>query len=146
MSHIATVEIVVSSLDDLDAACNRLGLKLNRGQKTYKWYGRSVGDSPLPEGMTVADLGKCEHAICIPGNETAYEIGVVRRQDGNYTLAWDYWEGGFGLQEIAGENCNALKQAYAIEAAKRTALQQGFGVNEVAQQDGSIKLQLTGGY
>jgi len=131
----------------LDAACQRLGLRLNRGQTTYKWWGESAGDTPLPEGMTVDDLGKCSHAICIPGNKDAYEIGVVKRPNGQgFTLAWDYFQGGYGLQDVCGSDCNNLKQAYAVEAAKRTAQLEGFTVQEFANQDGSVRLQLTGGF
>ena len=67
MSHVATINIEVKDLDALGIAAGRIGLELVRGQKEYRWYGQSVGDYPLPAGLTEADLGVCEHAIRIAG-------------------------------------------------------------------------------
>lgn len=153
MSHVATVELHITSLDDLKAACERLGLEFVAGQTEYNWYGTSVGDYPLPEGFAVEDLGKCEHAIRVRAadaekcreqyNHMPYEIGVVKRRDGKpgYSLLWDFYCGGFGLQDFVGEGCNKLKQAYAIAAATRAARQQGFRVTETQGQDGKVRLQ-----
>ena len=152
MSHVAQVDVKIQSLDDLRAACKRIGLEFVEGQQTYRWYGRSVGDYPLPDGFTADDLGKCEHAIRLPHGHASlrsddrgaytYEIGVVRNKDGRpgWSLLWDFFSGGFGLQEVVGENCNALKQAYAICAGKRAAQMKGFAVQEVKQANGSVKL------
>ena len=148
MSHVATVEIEVRDLDALDAACRRLGLELVRGQQTYRWYGKHVGDFPLPAGFAEADLGKCDHAIRVPhavvteGGEPPYEVGVVRRRDGRpgFVLHWDFFAGGFGLQKHVGNDCALLKQAYATVMAKRTATQQGFQVSEQRLPNGTVRL------
>lgn len=158
ISHVATVALDIKSLDDLDAACKRLGLELVRGQQTYHWYGRSVGDYPLPEGFTADDLGKCSHAIRIPASKAAqavapyvadwgtdakpYEIGVVARRDGKpgFSLMWDFFEGGFGLENIVGKDCQNLRQAYAICAATRAARMQGMSVTEQKMADGRVRL------
>jgi hypothetical protein len=148
MSHVATIEIEIRDLDALDAAARSLGLELVRGQTTYKWYGRHVGDYPLPAGFTREDLGRCDHAIRVPGNNQAYEIGVVKRRDGRpgYVLLWDFWRGGYGLVEKVGENANRLKQAYAIEAAKRAAWRAGHRVlGEIRKADGTIVLRIAPG-
>jgi hypothetical protein len=141
MSHVATVELEVKDLDALERACKRLGLVLRLGQQTYKWWGTHVGDYPLPEGFTEEDLGKCEHAIADPNNRHAYEIGLVKRRDGKpgYTLLWDFFGGGQGLQEKVGENCKALRQAYAIEVARKSMQAKGYQLREVVQ-DKRIKL------
>lgn len=145
MSHVATVDVRITSLDDLRAACQRLGLEFMEGQQTYRWYGRHVGDYPLPAGFTAADLGKCEHAIRVPGSAEAYEVGVVRCRDGKpgYMLVWDFWNGGIGLQDKVGEDCGLLRQSYATVAAVRTARQQGFHVQERKLASGEIKLVLS---
>jgi len=157
MSHIAQVDVQIMDLDALDAACRRLGLELVRGQQTYEWYGRSVGDYPLPAGFRVDELGTCDHAIRLTAessdqrsdwNKTrgaAYEIGVCRRRDGKpgYALLWDFYAGGYGLREHVGNDCNKLRQMYALEAAKRHAIRSGFRVQEHAQSDGKFKLVLT---
>lgn len=143
MSHIATVECEIKDLDALERACVRLGLELRRNQKTYRWFGVSVGDEPLPEGLTAADLGHCEHAIGIPGDHEQdesrrpYEVGVCRRPVGpngvrpaGYVLHFDGWLGGFGLVNRIGEQCHTLKQNYQLEVAKRQMQLKGYRVQE----------------
>lgn len=157
MSHVALVDLEITDLDDLAAAAKAIGLEFVPGQQTYRWYGQHVGDYPLPPGFQEDDLGKCEHALRIPQPRAmeiaakydglrAFEIGVCRRRDGKpgWTLIWDFIANGFGLVEVAGENLGRLKQAYAIQAARRTAIQQGFSVsNIITQPDGSQRLVLT---
>lgn len=145
MSHVATVDVQVTNLEDLRAACQRLGLEFAEGQTTYRWYGTHVGDYPLPAGFSAADLGSCEHAIRVPGNLEAYEVGVVRRRDGKpgWQLMWDFYLGGFGLEQHVGTDCGLLRQSYATVAATRAARQQGFTVQERKLASGEIKLVLS---
>lgn len=149
MSHVATIDIEVTNLELLAEACRRIGLELKIDAKTYRWYGRHVGDYPLPEGFTAEDLGQCDHCIALVADtkqqlqrRNTYEIGVCRRRDGRpgYTLLWDFWEQGHGLTEIVGEQAGKLKQAYAITVAKHEALKKGFRVHEQQRADGSIEL------
>ena len=118
MSHVAIVDIEIKDFEALARACETLGLRFNEGQKNYKWYGRSTG--AIPPGFKASDLGKCEHAISIPGNSRAYEIGVCKSRDGtdSHMLMWDFWSGGFGLQELVGNNCDKLNHEYAKEVAR----------------------------
>lgn len=148
MSHIATIELKVKDLVALKTAAKSLGLEFKEGQRTYRWYGTSVGDYPLPEGFSKDDLGKCDHVISVPGNDRAYEIGVVKSKTSpaEWVLLWDFWQGGFGLQEKVGENANKLKQAYAVEAAKRAAQRAGHRfLGQTQKADGSITLRISPG-
>lgn len=170
MSHVATIDVEIRSLEDLRAACKRLGLEFVEGQETYRWYGRHVGDYPLPKGFEISDLGKCKHAIRIPlsteGADLAYEIGVAARRDGGngYVLLWDFFNSGKriwknypdgtpselrqdsaynegpGLNQYIGQGGGKLKQAYGTVTATRAARQQGLQVREVAGPNGSIRL------
>ena len=145
MSHIAEVNLLVQDLNALQRACHRLGLELVRGQQTYRWYGMSVGDHPLPTGFAKDDLGTCEHAIRIPGNDHAYEIGIVTRRDGKpgYVLLWDFYRGGFGLVDHVGEHAERLQQVYALEVTLGTIEQMNHCVIDQYQlPDGSIELVL----
>jgi len=126
MSHVARIELEINDLETLKSACSRLGLKFIENQKTYKWYGTLVGDSPLPEGITVSDLGKCDHAIRVPGAQ--YEIGVVKKES-RLILLWDFWHRG-GLEEKLGKNAGKLKQAYTAERVRKEARQKGYKVLE----------------
>jgi hypothetical protein len=136
MSHVAKIELEIKDLDALAKAAASLGLELVRGQKNYRWYGRHVGDYPLPQGFTREDLGSCEHAIRVPGSDRAYEIGVVQRRDGKagYTLLWDFWQGGYGLQAKVGSDGQKLRQAYTTEAAVANYTRKGFRVQRTTKE------------
>jgi len=137
MSHISKIELEIQSLEDLKLACKRLGFTFIDNQKTYSWYGRWVGDSPLPEGINKDDLGKCDHVISIP--ECTYEIGVVKRGS-IFTLLWDSWHSG-GLEQKIGKDAGILKQAYTIERIKRDAKRKRYQVSEI-KKDQSVRLVL----
>jgi hypothetical protein len=143
MSHVSTFELEVNDLDALDSACKQLGLELVRGQKQYRWYGRSVGDYPLPAGFTEQDLGKCDHAIRIPGNPNAYEIGVVKNRNGRgYQLLWDFWQGGYGMQAKVGKDGEKLKQQYEVQHGVRHWQRKGYRVMTTTQANGHIQLRV----
>mgnify|MGYP000847499489 FL=1 len=137
MSHIAKIELEILSLEDLKSACKILGFNFIESQKTYQWYGRWVGDSPLPEGIALEDLGKCDHAIRI--QDCAYEIGIVKRGS-KYILLWDSWHTG-GLEQKIGKDAGILKQAYTIERIKREAKRNKYQVREI-RNDQSVRLVL----
>ena len=138
MSHISKIELVIHSLEDLKDACKKLGYQFMENQKTFKWYGRWVGDTPLPEGIEIEDLGKCEHAIGVPGCK--YEIGIVKR-DNHYRLLWDYYHEG-GLTQVIGNNAGKLKQAYTISRVRREARRKGYRIREKVMGQG-VRLVLT---
>ncbi len=137
MSHISKIELEIQSLEDLKSACKRLGFTFIENQNTYQWYGRWVGDSTLPEGINIDDLGKCDHAIKVP--ECAYEIGVVKRGS-KYILLWDSWHTG-GLEKRIGKDAGILRQAYTIERIIRDARLKRYQVKEI-KQDQSVRLVL----
>lgn len=144
MSHVVSIKTKIQDLDALDAACAELGLELVRGQQTYKWYGTWVGDHPLPEGFTEESLGKCSHAIRIPGNPQAYEIGVV--QDPNdpeaHLLLWDFWRGGYGLERVAGKDCRNLVQEYVF-AVTEQQMGHEWSIARETTPEGEMLLTLT---
>jgi len=137
LSHVSKIEIEIQSLEVLKDACNRLGLRFKENQKTYRWFGKYMGDYPLPEGMTPDDLGKCDHAIEVPGCD--YDIGVLKR-DGQYRLFWDFWTSG-GLEAKLGKDAGKLKQAYAVSRIKQEARIKRYRVVEKPIQNG-IRLRL----
>ena len=133
MSHVATIKAEIKSLESLKTACERLGLTFIENQKTYTWYGHHVGDYPVPEGMQISDMGKCLHAIKVPG--ARYEVGVIKdpMNDKSYSLIWDFWDR--KLPEKLGKDAWKLTQAYNIEHAKYTAKLQGKKVREKVMDD-----------
>ena len=141
MSHVAKIDVVIKDLEALQAACEALGLEFVQGQKTFKWYGRwvndySAEDAAYHSGIKPEDYGKCEHAIRIPGNSSAYEIGVVRNPNGEgYSLVYDFYNGGFGMSDkVGGKKCEKLVGEYgkgvARNQAKSMAKKYGYGWTE----------------
>jgi hypothetical protein len=154
MSHIESVSVVITDIKALEAACTRLGVELVKGKTSYNWFGRSVGDYPIPAGFKAEDLGKCDHVIRVPG--VNYEVGVVpaRNADGTpakgYTLLYDFWSGGAGhdggkLKQKFGAGLTKLVDAYSLEALKAKARQQGYLTREVVRPDGKINLHVAVG-
>jgi hypothetical protein len=145
MSHITTIKTEIRDLDALRSACTECGAVFVEGQTTYQWFGESVGDYPLPEGITKEKLGHCSHAIRVPGVE--YEIGVVQKPNGHWTLAYDFWGPGQGLLQKFGEGCQRLLQLYAVHKTIHEARKKGYTAQRQQLKDGSVKLVLlaTGG-
>jgi hypothetical protein len=143
MSHMATISLTVTDLEALDEACKMLGLELARGVKQYKWYGRFMGDSPLPEGIAVEELGHCDHVIRIPGNSQAYQVGVTRSKTNpkEFILLYDWWMNGYGLVDKIGKDAGLLKQSYAIARAKKHLIKQGKKVKITKKANGNLELR-----
>ncbi len=140
------VELQVKDLEALRLAAADCGLEFREDQRTHRWFGQYMYDSPLPAGVTKEQLGTCDHALSVAGNPDAYEIGVAKTvgEDGSesYTLRYDFWERGYGLEECVGAGCTKLLQRYGYHAAVRQAASLGWSVaSEDVQQDGSIRLQ-----
>lgn len=138
MSHIARIELEINDLQTLKRACEKLGLQFIENQTTYKWYGSWVGDTPLPDGITIQDLGKCDHAVKVPG--ASYEIGVVRKES-KYILLWDFYRPG-GLERKLGRNAGRLKQSYTLERVRKEARLKGLRLCEKKMEKG-IRMVLT---
>lgn len=145
MSHVTNINLEIKDLGALRDACAALGLEFREGQTTYRWFGEHVGDYPLPKGFKASDLGKCDHAIALPNNKNAYEVGVVRARDGSdgYVLQWDFWSGGYGLQAAIGNDANKLRQEYAVAVAASKARAKGFRVQRTTNDVGNIILRAT---
>lgn len=136
MSHLAKIEIEIKDLSALKTAVQKLGYEFREDQQTYAWYGRWVGDTPLPDGVSQDELGKCSHAIRVPGCK--YEIGVVQKGAG-YILLWDYWHAG-GLSQ---KNVGLLKQAYSLERIRREARLKHYKFREKLLPNNTIQVVLT---
>ena len=121
MSHISKIELEVKDLAVLSQACARLGLTLIRGQKEFKWYGKSA---------------PCEHAIKVP--EANYEIGVVKEKH-RYELNCDFYDG--NIQKAVGRQAGLLKQAYAVAKTKIEARRKGYCVLE-KNTDTGVRLHI----
>lgn len=142
MSHIVQVSLEINDLLALMTAAEMCGMTMKK-KSSYRWWGYSVGDFPLPEGFTEKDLGKCDYALTVKDNPDAYEVGVVPRRDGKpgYALLFDFYNGGLGLVDKIGENASNLKREYALAVAAKEMRRNGFRVSRsVDQKTGKPKL------
>jgi hypothetical protein len=150
MSHVSSVELEVKDLDALERAVQSCGLELVRGQTSIRWYGRHVNDyhgadAAHKHGISPSEYGKCAHAIRIPNNKEAYEIGVRDKGDGTYQLYYDFWGPGGAIVKLVGKGCEKLKQHYAKAVAIQTLQKKGFTIkNEEDLASGSLKVTLQG--
>lgn len=140
MSHIVAIDFQCKSLDAVRATCDRLGFTFCEGQTSYKWWGRWEGDSPLLARIRLEDLGKCDHAIRVPGSR--YEVGIVKMEDGSYDLRWDYIHGPL-CNAMGGPSADKFRQAYQIEVARIEARRKGARFQEFRLPDGTVKLRIT---
>lgn len=141
-SHVVTIKTELTDLAAIKTACTRMGWQFKANQRTYRWYGHLVGDyhgadNAAANGIKAEDLGKCDHAISVPGAN--YEIGLVVRGK-KIIPVWDFWGPG-GLSKVRSENGMAgFVAAYAIEKCKAEARRMGKAITENKLPNGSVQL------
>ncbi len=148
MSHIVEQPCTITSLDALAAVCSRLGLEFRWNKTELAWWGHFVGDSAGIPHRDPSTYGTCLHAIGRMGKTPQsgscgeWEIGVVRRADGNgYTLVYDqYGTPGRNLEAAAGQNLTKLIDEYNIEVSTRQLRRQGYTVNRRTLPNGQTRL------
>lgn len=159
MSHVVTVETRFTDLAALRAAFERIGGQWMEGQKSYRWYGNWMDDSPVPDdlfspeetarvrGLSRAErseimrkaLGKCDHAVRFPG--ASYEVGIVSKADGSYGIRWDFWGSGGLLPKMGDQKASKLVQAYGVEKSRATVKRMGHVVvREQVLANGTVRL------
>jgi hypothetical protein len=120
MSHIVQIKTEVKDAAAVAAACRRLGLKAPAHAK-YRVF------AVEREGLGVELPGWQYPVVC------NLETGAVD---------YDNYNGSWGKQE----ELDKFLQAYAVEKAIYEAQKGGYSVYEEMLTDGSIKLNLTGGF
>ncbi len=145
MSHITPMELEVWDPMDLEAGAQELdpGAKIVNKQ-TYNWYGRRVGDFPLPEGMTEDQLGKCDLALTFSSGATArgYEVGLLKQRNGSYKLVWDFYDWKL-MNLLGGQNAGLLKQAYTKHRILKNAEKMRRKAQVKKLENGTLEITLT---
>ncbi len=156
--HVVSVRVQLNDLGALNLACKRLGWKLNIGATSYRWYGRWVGDSPLPEHLLTPNqlaqvkamprneqsefmnnfLAGCDHSISIPNSR--YEVGIRLTPGGHAHLLWDWYDP--KMFDHMGTTGEPLLHAYAVERAKQEAALNGHYCTEHQLSDGTTQLRI----
>jgi len=129
MSHVVKGKMSVLDLGVLRDSVIMIGLEFKQDQKTFRSY--YPGE-------------KCLHAIAVPNNRQAYEIGVRLDPETNnqgYALHYDPMCGGYGLEDVAGRGLERLKQEYTAQVATRQWANEGLEMTRHVDADGRIHLQ-----
>ena len=94
-----------------------------------------------------ANMGPADMVIKL--NNSRYDVGLYRTEDGTFESRCDFWSGDIekqlGVTPGADDNHQQAKlgkfyRSYAAHAASRAAIQKGYQVNRVDNADGSIRL------
>lgn len=101
MSHITKIEAVeIWDLITFRRMCVRMGWKVKK-QSTFKSYKTETCDLAVDVGAE-------------------YEVGLIKKEDGQVDVFWDRWATG-GLRSILGENGGILKQQYDVTSVINNA-------------------------
>ncbi len=177
MSHVIDVDCEITNLMALKWAaesCGPLemevqkGLVLGQDGKLYDeqgklftgkgttryrtWiddHGGLVGDWPVPEGMQASEVGNNAVAVIrIKDDTQAYEIGVIPKADGTYSLCHDFFGNGRKIEQYVGQTQTTGKKVvsayerismyYQAQCAKYNCFQNGVDIEFHEQADGSI--------
>ena len=139
MSHVETTGTKFMDLTCLERAAELLGLKLIRGQKTWRWYGRWMNDydasnAAYKNGISHEDYGKCEHAIVDPDNPGGYEIGIYKHPDGEGWLpVWDNYNTPTIHKKAGGHE---LDKMYRLAGYESLANENGYDFSWERDENG----------
>jgi hypothetical protein len=125
MSHFTSIKTQIKDIVALRSACTELGLNLVQDSKA-----RGYNQNQLPG----------EYVIKLRG---PYDIALNQQKDGAYALTCDWWDG--HVQEEVGQNYGKLLQLYGVHKTLLEARRKGCLIQRKNQQDGAIKLVISGG-
>lgn len=152
MSHVADIDIKITDLGAFKTAIQALGGEYLPDETTIRWYGSFLNDwrqgnkidpraavnriDPKRFGKTDAGLAR------FPGS--AYDLGLLKNEDGSYTPYFDSYGQGHGLTAVLGGlDCKKLKDEYAAAVSTRMLARKGFRVNRTTGPKGEIVLKAT---
>jgi hypothetical protein len=163
MSHLAVNKSVkIRDKAALAMACDQLGLEI-LDQRDYVWYGRSVGDYPIPAGMDRRSMGhnatfiarikepKRSELTRRNSGQAPYDLAFIEdpEEPGTYFPVCDYFMGGYGLHEIVGQPiheggelkslCPRLKQHYDMCCDALAAREAGDQIEFMTMKDASAR-------
>lgn len=143
MSHVVVLDLDIKNLDAVKKLCKNLGWSFLENQKTYVWYGRwmndySQQDAAVNQGIKPEDLGKCDHAISIPGCH--YQLGLKSVGD-KYTLLWDWWDKDL-KKAMGGEKGQVFMQEYGLACIQQEADQFGYSYTTKKLDNGFYEIEV----
>lgn len=130
MSHFTTVATKINNLTALFKALEKLGYKYTHSEQGVEV--RGYKGQKINAEVSI-DMGK-------------YDIGVVKAEDGNYTLVSDWWgvETTFGKTEE--ELVTEINREYAYARVVQACEEQGYQIAREdihVSEDGAVQLVAT---
>ncbi|MDW8281274.1 MAG: DUF1257 domain-containing protein [Myxococcales bacterium] len=130
MSHFTTVATKITNLTCLLRALDRLQLKYQVAEPGQSVLVRGWKGQTTKAEVSI-DMGK-------------YDIGVVRNEDGTYTLVADWW----GIEVTRGkteqEVVDELNREYAYQTVLWACESQGYQIDEqTVAEDGTVRLSVS---
>lgn len=121
------------------------GCRLLNGKKTFRsYYCHEKGNGHVLEKQ-IAEAGTLEHSIsidCGDGNKNHYEIGVVRKKDGEgWALVFDPYDS--AAARLVGIQCQTVMAAYAEETVRDFASRNGFILEQSTDNEGNIVMVMS---
>jgi hypothetical protein len=128
MSHFTKVATKINDLVALKKALDQLGWKYKhaeQGVEVRGWRGAKT------QAEISIDMGK-------------YDVGVIKQEDGTYSLEADWW----GIETTRGvkeeEVVKELNAKYAYQRVVAAVEEQGYTIDTNAvQKDGTVKLTVS---
>ena len=132
MSHFTTVATKINNLTALYKALEKLGLRYTHAEAGVAVEVRGYKGQKLSAEVSI-DMGK-------------YDIGVVKAEDGNYTLVADWWGIETTVGKLEQEVVEEINREYAYVRVIDACEEQGYQIArediQVAQ-DGSVQMVAT---
>lgn len=154
MSHLTSSLITITDLDILRKAIAGLsGLKWNEGARVFngvKTFTSYYCHEKSPDSGSVLEeqikaVGQLEHSISIDvgdGNKNRYEIGVVRKNDGEgWVLLFDPYD--TRAAQFVGAKCEKVMSEYAAETVRDFASRNGYLLEHSVDSEGNITMVMT---
>jgi len=128
MSHVDTMELIITDLKAVEQAAQELGGHFAEAP-FYKWYGRHVGDYPLPNGFKKEDLGKCQYKIHF--DNVDYEVGITKNPNGDGHVAiYDFYDRTLH-NKIGGPKAIKLQEKILKHQTINAAVKKGLKWKEI---------------
>ena len=130
MSHLSRVECHVADLDALEQAANNREADLVRDVPTFVAFTKN---------------NKCAHVIRLRNKpKGAYEVGVIKREDGTFDLSCDQDYGsGYDLARQFGRNLDGLVTEYTACVDENLLRKRGYRVRREINESAHIRLVAT---
>jgi hypothetical protein len=122
MSHWTSIQTEIRDIDALRAACDELGLTLRENAQARGY------ENNTRHGDYVVQL------------KGPFDVALTREQNGNYSLATDWWDG--HVEKEVGTGYGRLLQLYGVHKASLEARKRGLTVQRRLLQNGTINLRL----